>query len=286
MLLPEDENSLVQYCLYCAPRGFPFTHRVLAAFATALRRKRHPGGNIPKLGKTWWKTFRARYIDVLSMRRPDNLDRARAACAMREVVDQFYTLLDGTLEALGLKDKPSQIYNCDDNDHTSEYEHRYLERVEKERAGNAERQRRAALKRQKEMERAAVEETIEAVIAGVGTTTSDSGNTISPSLCDSPGAPAAEAGHLPLPPPIRSAILQPPATPSAAPPARRQRFQPPARRTHPTPSALSHNTTVPASSNASTTIPQGKSTPRPQHCLLSLPTPTPSHIKRDSTTVE
>ncbi|KAJ8364884.1 hypothetical protein SKAU_G00137150 [Synaphobranchus kaupii] len=63
--------------------------------------------------------------------------------------------------------------------------HQYLERVEKERAGNAERQRRAALKRQREMERAAFEKTIEAVIAGVGTTTSDSGNTISPSpvLC-------------------------------------------------------------------------------------------------------
>ncbi|KAJ8369661.1 hypothetical protein SKAU_G00096890 [Synaphobranchus kaupii] len=338
MLSPEDENSLVQYCLYCAPRGFPLTHRVLAAFATALRRKRHPGGNIPKLGKTWWRNFRARYIDVLSMRRPDNLDRARAACATREVVDQFYTLLDGTLEALGLKDKPSQIYNCDETgfamergsstttsiplaaaqpstssttstttctctcslhrqptpeEHplvaegliprdlaallppiqrrpvrrlpvaarvitASEYEHQYLERVEKERAGNAERQRRAALKRQREMERAAIEETIEAVIAGVGTTTSDSSNTISPSLCDSPGAPAAEAGHLPLPPPIPSAILQPPAKPSAAPPARRQRYQPPARRTHPPPSALSNNTTVPASSNASTTTPPGQ----------------------------
>ncbi|KAJ8381326.1 hypothetical protein SKAU_G00021040 [Synaphobranchus kaupii] len=73
------------------------------------------------------------------------------------------------------------------------------------------------------MERAAVEETIEAVIAGVGTTTSDSGNTVSPSLCDSPGAPATEAGHLPLPLPIPLAILQPPAKPSAAPPARRQR---------------------------------------------------------------
>ncbi|KAJ8360390.1 hypothetical protein SKAU_G00169150 [Synaphobranchus kaupii] len=48
------------------------------------------------------------------MRRPDNLDRAWAACAMREVVDQFYTLLHGTLEALRLKDKPSQIYNCDE----------------------------------------------------------------------------------------------------------------------------------------------------------------------------
>ncbi|KAJ8346591.1 hypothetical protein SKAU_G00279920 [Synaphobranchus kaupii] len=34
------------------------------------------------------------------MRRSDNLDRARAACATREVVDQFYTLLDETLEAL------------------------------------------------------------------------------------------------------------------------------------------------------------------------------------------
>ncbi|KAJ8375408.1 hypothetical protein SKAU_G00059880 [Synaphobranchus kaupii] len=114
MLSPEDENSLVQYYLYCAPRGFPLTHRILAAFATALRRKRHPGGNIPKLGKTWWRNFRAKYTDVLSMRRPDNLDRAREACATREVVDQFYTLLDGTLEALRLKDKLSQIYNCDE----------------------------------------------------------------------------------------------------------------------------------------------------------------------------
>ncbi|KAJ8333603.1 hypothetical protein SKAU_G00416110 [Synaphobranchus kaupii] len=159
------------------------------------------------------------------MRRPDNLNRARAACATRDVVDQLYTLLDGTLEALRLRDKPSQIYNCDDTGFAmergtwlhcyhpfsvgqcggslcrgspvitaSEYEHQYLERVENERP--------ETLSGRDEMERAAFEKTIEAVMAGVGTTTSDSGNTISPSLCDSPGAPAAEAGHLPLPPPI------------------------------------------------------------------------------------
>ncbi|KAJ8369359.1 hypothetical protein SKAU_G00093870 [Synaphobranchus kaupii] len=50
MLSPEVENSLVQYCLYCAPRGFPLTCRMLAAFAMMLRRKRHPG-EYPKTGK-------------------------------------------------------------------------------------------------------------------------------------------------------------------------------------------------------------------------------------------
>ncbi|KAJ8368966.1 hypothetical protein SKAU_G00089940 [Synaphobranchus kaupii] len=223
------------------------------------------------------------------MRRPDNLDRARAACATREVVDQFYTLLDGTLEALGLKDKPSQIYNCDQTgfamergrekvlalealnmstrqsrgtrEHVSKAghidgelfrkwfqhfirhavperpllifdghkSHLDLERVSTNTSTWREWRRRGPEtlsgrdeQPSKDRERwrgAAVEETIEAVIAGVGTTTSDSGNTISPSLCDSPRAPAAEAGHLPLPPPIPSAILQPPAKPSAAAPA-------------------------------------------------------------------
>ncbi|KAJ8375348.1 hypothetical protein SKAU_G00059280 [Synaphobranchus kaupii] len=112
----------------------------------------------------------------------------------------------------------------------SEYEHQYLERVEKERAGK---------------------ETL-------------SGR-------DEP---------------IPSAIIQPPARPSAAPPACQQWFQPPARRTQPTPPALSDDTTGLASSNASTTTTPGKSTLRPQHRLLSLPTPTPSHITRGPTTVE
>ncbi|KAJ8333929.1 hypothetical protein SKAU_G00412480 [Synaphobranchus kaupii] len=152
----------------------------------------------PQTGKDVVEKFQSQ---VLSMRRPDNLDRARAACATWEVVDQFYTLLEGTLEALRLKDKPSQIYNCDltgfamergrekvlvlstaspvapGNTWTwlhwlppiqrrpvqrlpvvarmitaSEYEHQYLEKVEKERAGNAVRQRPAALKRQREGE--------------------------------------------------------------------------------------------------------------------------------------
>ncbi|KAJ8381327.1 hypothetical protein SKAU_G00021050 [Synaphobranchus kaupii] len=62
MLSPEDENSLVQYCLYCAPRGFPLTHRVLAAFATALRRKRHPGGEYPKTGKDVVEKFQSQVL--------------------------------------------------------------------------------------------------------------------------------------------------------------------------------------------------------------------------------
>lgn len=83
--------------------------------ATAVRKKRHPGERVPPLGKKWWENFRARHKNILSMRRPDNLDRARAQCATRPTVDQFFTILETTLEESGLREKPRQIYNCDES---------------------------------------------------------------------------------------------------------------------------------------------------------------------------
>ncbi|KAJ8356372.1 hypothetical protein SKAU_G00191660 [Synaphobranchus kaupii] len=271
------------------------------------------------------------------MRRPDNLDRARAACATREVVDQFYTLLDGTLEALRLLHNNihspcsrTAIYQLDHQhlqptpeEHplvaegliprdlaallppiqrrpvrrlpvaarvitaTLDYEHQYLERVEKERAGNADRQRRTALKRQREMERAAaacvkeVEETIEAVNGSVGTTTSDSGNTISPSLCDSLGAQQQKQVTCPSPRPFHwqsfnllqdhQQLLQPIGSGSS--------LQPAALSQHHLPCQTPPQDRPPLMPPPPPP-PPGKSTSRPQHRLLSLPTPTSSHIAR------
>ncbi|KAK6328851.1 hypothetical protein J4Q44_G00008290, partial [Coregonus suidteri] len=49
LLAPEDENSLVQYCIYCASHGFPFTRQRLMKYADKIRRFRHPGETIPPL---------------------------------------------------------------------------------------------------------------------------------------------------------------------------------------------------------------------------------------------
>ncbi|KAJ8332145.1 hypothetical protein SKAU_G00428730 [Synaphobranchus kaupii] len=263
MLSPEDENSLVQYCLYCAPRGFPLTHRVLAAFATALPRKRHPGGEYPKTGKDVVEKFQSqsckeRKIAVAGFRNtgifpfdpsvmpsdvqpgPDTSSTSPGSstttsiplaaaqpstssttstttctCSQhRQPTPEEHPLvaeglIPRDLAALlpPIQRRPVRRLPVAARVITvSEYEHQYLERVEKERAGNAERQRRAALKRQREMERAAVEETIEAVIAGVGTTTSEQWqHPLPPPLSQS----SPQALYPPLPPPPGHRLQEP-----------------------------------------------------------------------------
>ncbi|KAJ8368965.1 hypothetical protein SKAU_G00089930 [Synaphobranchus kaupii] len=46
MLSPEDENSLVQYCLYCAPRGFPLTPPHPGGICNSTASEEAPGGGI------------------------------------------------------------------------------------------------------------------------------------------------------------------------------------------------------------------------------------------------
>ncbi|KAK6326600.1 hypothetical protein J4Q44_G00022450 [Coregonus suidteri] len=114
LLAPEDENSLMQYFIYCASHGFPFTRQRLMKYANKIRRFRHPGETIPPLGKRWWEMFRRRHKN-LSMRRPDTLDRGSAKCATRPTMDTFFTSYEKHLEESGLREKPRQIYNCDES---------------------------------------------------------------------------------------------------------------------------------------------------------------------------
>ena len=48
------------------------------------------------------------------MRTPDSMDRQRAIFGWKWMVERYFWLLTTTLEELGLKDKPHQIYNCDE----------------------------------------------------------------------------------------------------------------------------------------------------------------------------
>ena len=105
-----DEEALVQYCLYCSAHGFPLTRARLLAYA--VMKKRSQEEHQPPLGKRRWYCFR--HAAVLSMRTPDNIDRARACCATMETVSRYFVLLEKTLTEHGLRDKPAQVYNCDE----------------------------------------------------------------------------------------------------------------------------------------------------------------------------
>lgn len=60
-LTPEDENSLVEYCLYSASRGFSLMKPHVVANALAIYNLRHLQFLKTVLGQTWWINFRERH---------------------------------------------------------------------------------------------------------------------------------------------------------------------------------------------------------------------------------
>lgn len=111
LLTPEDENSLVEYCLYSASHGFPLTKPQILAHALDIYNRRHPDAPKNALGETWWINFRERNNYRLT---PDFIDRERATCVKKGPIEDYFSLLTATLEEHGLKEKPRQIYNCDE----------------------------------------------------------------------------------------------------------------------------------------------------------------------------
>ncbi|XP_051239290.1 uncharacterized protein LOC127353772 [Dicentrarchus labrax] len=73
----------------------------------------HPEERRGKLGQTWWLNFRRRQGQCFTSRTPDNIGRGRASCAKRGPIEHYFTLLR-TMEEHGLREKPRQIYNCDE----------------------------------------------------------------------------------------------------------------------------------------------------------------------------
>uniref|UniRef100_UPI003AACBCED uncharacterized protein n=1 Tax=Centroberyx gerrardi TaxID=166262 RepID=UPI003AACBCED len=114
LLAPEDENSLVEYCLYSASHGFPLTKPHIQAHALAIYNRRHPNAQKTAVGQTWWINFRERYHHRLTAWTPDIIDHGRASCAKRGSINEYFRLLTATLEEHELREKPRQIYNCDE----------------------------------------------------------------------------------------------------------------------------------------------------------------------------
>lgn len=55
-----------------------------------------------------------RHPDI-SERVPEVLDKSRARMSNWTVTNQYFNLFNKTVEDLGLKDKPAQIFNCDES---------------------------------------------------------------------------------------------------------------------------------------------------------------------------
>ncbi|XP_062340827.1 uncharacterized protein LOC134039094 [Osmerus eperlanus] len=114
LLTPADEDSLVEYLLYSASHGLPLTKPQVLAHALAIYNLRHQAAPKTGLGQTWWINFRERHHHRLTARTPDIIDRGRASCAKRGPIEEYFKFLTTTLEEHGLREKPCQVYNCDE----------------------------------------------------------------------------------------------------------------------------------------------------------------------------
>lgn len=115
LITSADEELLVEFSSYMSKHGFPLSKQQLVSFASSIYKRQHPRVAFSKLGQTWWLNFRKRQEKNITIQPADNVVvRGRTVCVRKEAVDQFFHLLSTVMDARGLRDKPHQIFNCNE----------------------------------------------------------------------------------------------------------------------------------------------------------------------------
>lgn len=110
VLSKEEEDALAHYVIEMVSMGFGLDVMSLAFEKSG---KKHPFQN-GMAGRGWFDGFRARH-PKLTLRTPQPLSYCRALGANNEVIQEFFTRLDGgTYARLNLLSKPMLIYNMDE----------------------------------------------------------------------------------------------------------------------------------------------------------------------------
>ena len=70
--------------------------------------------------KDWWNGVRKRHPE-LTLRKPEKLGASRARMTNPVVVNNYFACLGNVLDALCLKEKPAQVWNCDETSKTFQH---------------------------------------------------------------------------------------------------------------------------------------------------------------------
>ena len=106
----EEEQELVDFLVKCSKMGHGKTRNEVVE--VALLKK----GVLlnSRLSQGWWVCFHQRWPQ-LSLQKGDLFLVIQEQATTYNVFNDYFNLLDETLTNHGLKDKPSQIYNCDES---------------------------------------------------------------------------------------------------------------------------------------------------------------------------
>ena len=115
VLTSEEEARLAEYCVSMADMGFGLTREGIMAMAYAIVEK--TGRNHPfksgHAGRGWYESFMSRQ-PLLTLRTPQAMSYARAVCANKERINDFFAKLGAIFGRLNLISKPGQIFNADE----------------------------------------------------------------------------------------------------------------------------------------------------------------------------
>ena len=112
-LTHEEEKELVKFLFECSKMGHGKTRgEVLKIMEATMKKKGTKLDGFMSQG--WWWSFRKRWPEV-SLRKGDSFSLAREKMTTVEVFNDYFNLLEETLDKYNLRDKPSQIYNCDES---------------------------------------------------------------------------------------------------------------------------------------------------------------------------
>ena len=111
----EEEIALISYITYMAARGFSLSVAQTSGFAWCIAKEHNKVHLFSWKGPSdkWWRGFKSRHPEI-SLRRPDQLDRGRAAMGNINGLKDYFQSLKNTLESNQLTDKPERIYNCEE----------------------------------------------------------------------------------------------------------------------------------------------------------------------------
>lgn len=108
----EEEKELVDFLLKCSKMGYGKTRGEVLKIVEATMMKK--GKKAGRISQGWWAGFRRRWPQ-LSLRKGDPFPVALEKMTHRDVFENYFDLLNETLEEYDLTDKPAQIYNCDES---------------------------------------------------------------------------------------------------------------------------------------------------------------------------
>ena len=106
-----EEEELVAFLRRCASVGLSKSRKELLALVQAIAESK---GTQHLITGGWWNSFIKRHPDI-TLRAPVPLSQARSRATDVEVIDNYFDLLEATLQEYDLLGKPGQIFNLDES---------------------------------------------------------------------------------------------------------------------------------------------------------------------------